>query len=469
MRRLIAVLVAALVVAGVLGGAGALPARAETTITAATVENGYPRNLTFTLSARSDSEITDVSLHYAIAGRRTSALGKPDEFTPGTRVDTKVTVQVNSAAGYIPVGSAFRWHWEVLTADGATTSQPEQEFFYLPPGQAWESVEGEFMAVYYHGNQRALATEYLEAGEATYQKVGQDLFNITLQQVPINVILFANEREMDPARPGAGAGSFDAAVTTCGTKVSNDIVLVIPQSCGTTDRTDTLRHELGHILNQTAGEGSLGKLPSWLDEGTAVYAQSTPGNGYLGAFQSAARRNQLIPFAQMGTPSGDASKVNLFYGQSYAMVRYLIDKGGPPQYAEFFATIKRGSRFDEALKQVYGFDLAGFEEEFRAAAGSAPSANPTAAPTQRPQQQQPTAAPTARPQQRQPTPAPTAAPAASSDSDDDGFDRTVLGLVGASVLFALVAVFFYLVSMMMGANRKRMGAGPGGPEGPGGA
>ncbi len=437
-----------------------LTARADATIVSATVENAFPKQLNFKLTAQSASDITDVTLAYEITGRGTSALGKPAEFTPGKTVSVEVVVQVNSGNSYIPVGSDFLYHWEITTADGTRTKGPDTKFFFLPPNITWQSVSGDIMTVYYHGDRQALANAYLKAGLDTYEKIGKSLFNTTLKQTPVKVILFENEAEMGPARPGT-VGRFQEAVLTCGTKVTNDIVLVIPLSCGTADRTDTLRHEFGHILNQTAGEGPLGKLPSWLDEGTAVYAQSAPGDGYAGAFQSAVRANRLLPFNQMGNVSNDPNLVNLFYGQSYFMVKYLVDKAGPAKYAEFFATIKKGSRFDAALQQVYGFDVAGFEKEFTAAVGSRPQTPPTAAPTQRPQQAQATAVPTARP-----------AAQTNTSSTDDGMDRTSLVIVGVALAFGLLAVFSFLLSMMMANNRTQAAAG-GSPQdwsdkGPGG-
>ncbi len=441
---------AALLVAGLMGvvlAAGAVPARADAAIVSATVENGYPKSLTFKLTARADVDITDVSLSYSITGRGTSALGKPDDFTAGKNVETQVVVQVNSGASYIPVGSEFAWHWEISTADGKSTSGPETKFVFLPAGQDWKSVQGAFMVVYYHGDNQDLANAYLKAGQETYQKMAVGLLNTTLKQTPVKVILFNDEKEMAPARPGTG-GKFDAAVTTCGTKVTNDVVLVIPVSCGTPDKTDTLRHEFTHILTDAAGVSPLGKLPSWLDEGTAVYAQSAPGDNYSGAFEAATRSNRLIPFSQMGTPSSDANQVNLFYGESYAMASYLIKKGGPAKYAQLFATIKNGTRFDQALQQVYGFDMPGFEKEFLAANGAAP--RPTATP--QPRQAQPTAVPTAKP-----------AAAANTDNGGSSIDRTTILIGGLAALFALVAVFFFLLSMQLSARRRAAGGGPPSP------
>jgi hypothetical protein len=319
---------------------------------------------------------------------------------------------------------------------------PEQTFLYLPPDRDWREVSNDFMTVHFYGDRESLARSYLDAGADTYQRVGRDLYGIELTNLPVRVILFANQDESALARPGTG-GRFDAAVTVCGTKVTNDILLVIPESCGSPDITDVMRHELGHILNEIAGEGALAKLPSWLDEGAAVYAQTSPG-GYENAFNAAVAADRLIPFNQMGVPSTDATRVGVFYGQSYFMVRYLIEREGEARFAEFMSTIKRGTRFDQALQRIYGFDLPGFENEFRGAFGLAPLVPPTQAPTQPPQQQQP-----------QPTAAPTRAPqqVVGGSNNDRSLGSGTFIIFGLAVLFALAAIFSYLVATMLGNTR----------------
>jgi hypothetical protein len=453
LSRYLLPLLALLIGAALAPGVIPEPAAAETTIRLSNLANEYPDRLVFRLAATSDINITDVTLSYRLTGRGTSALAKPNEaITPATDINTSVVVQVNSGASYIPVGSEFIYHWEIRTEDNEVFKGPDQTFFYLPPDQEWTSVSNDIMAVYYHGNKEALARDYLAAGEETWQKIGVDLLQAELRVKPVKVILFDNEAEMDPARPGAGAGTFDAAVTTCGTKVTADIVLVIPASCGTNDRTDTLRHEFGHIINEAAGEGPLGTLPSWLDEGTAVYAQTTVGTNYTQAFETAVARDRLIPFNQMGTPSADAGAVNLFYGQSYYMTLYLIDKEGPETFAEFFATIKRGARFDQALEQVYGFDLAGFEEEFREANELGGSREPT--PTREPQQSaDPTEAPTRGSNQS----------ANDDDGDGDGIGTAPLLVGGLAVVFALLAALSFLASQVISNNRRSAEPGGGVP------
>jgi hypothetical protein len=443
----------------VLGLAAVTAARADATIESATVENGFPKQLSFRVTASASIDITDVSLKYAISGRNSSALGKPTGFARAKNLTAEVIVPTGSSQGYIPVGSEFTYHWEITLADGTTTSGPDQKFLYLPTGQDWKSVQGDFMTVYYHGDREALAKAYLKAGVETYDKIGKKLLNSALRQTPVKVILFADEKEMSGAQAGKGS-TFDSQTITCGTKHANDIVFVIPVACGSTDRTDTLRHEFGHILNSTAAstdlEGTLANLPAWLDEGTAVYAQSSAGD-FADAFEAAAKSSRLIPFAQMATPPSTPSLVGVWYGEAYSMVKYLVDTGGPEKYAQYFAAIKKGARFDDALKQVYGFDVPGFEKQFLAAVGAAPGAQPTAAPTQRPQQNtQPTRVPTQR----------STAATATNGSSSDGLSNATVVIIGVAVMLALLAVLSFLVSAYLQNQRARpVPVGPSSPSG----
>lgn len=413
-------------------------ASAEPTVESSTVVSEYPRSLSFRLTASDDQEITEVVLSYSLVGRSASALARPEEFTPGTTVNVEINVDTNTGSSFIPVGSEFVYTWRITGADGSVTITPEERYIHLPPNRDWQTVENDFMRVYYHGDRRNIAEAYLDAGAETYERIGKQLLGIELTQLPVKVILFADEDEMSQAQQGRGE-TYDAATVTCGTKHTNDIVYVIPVPCGSPDRTDTLRHELGHIINEVAGEGALAKLPSWLDEGTAVLAQSSPGN-YEQAFLAAARADRLIPFNQLGTPSNDPALVGVFYGQSWAMVSYLVEKGGPEEFARLFATIKSGTRFDRALEEVYGFDLAGFEREFREAVGAGQPAAPTEAPTQPRRDTQPTAQPSPRTQ-------------TSSGSSDDGLSRATFAIFGVAVLFALLGVMAFLLSLMLQNNR----------------
>ena len=210
--------------------------------------------------------------------------------------------------------------------------------------------------------------------------------------------------------------------------------------------------EFAHLLTKAAGESSLVKVPSWLDEGVAVSAQKS-ATEYTSAFNASLRTTKdILPFDRMSNYPSDPKQTIVWYGQSYTMTQFLVQKYGAAKMAQYFAAMKKGTRADLALQQVYGFDQKGFEDGFRAAVlgtGTQPTATP------RQQQQQRT------------TPAATAASRPSTKTSSGGgsdFDKTSLAIIGGSFVFALLAVMSFLVAMMLqnsrGERQRALAAGP---------
>jgi len=426
---------------GVVVQTGFAPAaRAETRVVESSVENAYPGDLIFHLKAAADVNITSISLTLSHGSGTSSALREPDPFTPASEVEVSVSVDVTSGNIQVPLSADVTYSWRITTADGNTFTSEPATFAYLPPDRDWQHIESGVMRVYYHGERERAARELLIAGQDAYDQMSA-LLQTKLEVVPVRVMMFVTEDEMNAAREGRST-TLDDFTQTCGLKVATDVVYVI-QTCNSISTAEILRHELTHIIVEAAGEGPLSVMPAWLNEGTATYAQTTPGSGFEGAFNAATRTGRFLPFADMTVPANDPGNTNLFYGQSRAMVRFLVERGGPEDFARLFALMKDGTRYDRALEQVYGFDVAGFQAEFVASFNQ--------------QQQTPTAAPTSTPAQQRPTQAvPTRAPIATSntDGDDDGLNVAAIAIVAVAVLFGLLAVFAYLLSSMLAANRR---------------
>ncbi len=452
MRRLFLPLVALLALGAVLGLAP-VAAHADATIESSPIENGYPKQLLFKLTASAPVEIKEVTLRYTVQGAGTSASGKPEEFTPGKSVTTSVKVDTSPNTNWIPAGVDITWHWELVLADGTTTVQPEQKFLYLPPGKEWKTAQNDIAVVYFYGARESLAAKFLDAIKGTYDEHGKTLLKTELPLKPVKLVLMGTSDELKEASPSKGTTLDNSrTVVTCGFRPGNTANLIFSTvQCGGSDPVDTVRHEFGHILNAAAGEGSLVKLPTWIEEGLAVYAQDN-ADDYVAAFSAATRSSRgLIPFRQMSQPVSDQNQVILQYGQGFMMTKYLIDTYGVPKLNQLLGLTKKNTRFDEALKTTYNFDIDGFEKEFTAAVTGA-RATPTAAPTVRPQQQtQPTVAPTSAPR-------PSAATNTSSSGDDFPSKTTVV-IGGAVLMLLLLAVLAFLFMMMM--QNQRTGGRPG--------
>src|SRR5690606_28131859 len=104
-----------------------------------------------------------------------------------------------------------------------------------------------------------------------------------------------------------------------------------------------------HLVTKVAGDGPFTSIPSWLDEGVAVYAQSDPGAGYRTAVEFSIASDSTLRLRNLTAPSNRPEVINQFYGQSWSTVKYLVDTYGQEQLAALFASVKSGKPIDQAL------------------------------------------------------------------------------------------------------------------------
>lgn len=325
----------------------------------------FPDGITFRADIQSTAPVTEAVLHYQI---------RPD----GTPTYARAAVAGSSAEYhlegnappriYIWPGATVEYWWEVRDAAGAVQETPRRTVVYQDTRFQWQQVSANGLEVWYYGNAAATAERFLQIGAQTIEEIGRGLLG-AVPDFPVKVYVYASREDMLPALQRRGE-TYESQIITLGVRVSSDTVLVLNQ--GGAD--DTLRHELTHVLTKVAGVGVFGDLPSWLDEGTAVYAQREIDRYYGDALRQAIRRNTVLSFSSMNVPPGDPAKVGLFYGQSGDIVRYLVEEepGGRDKFRALFAALKRGRSVNEALEETYGFDLLGLEERWRADVGLPP-------------------------------------------------------------------------------------------------
>lgn len=337
-------------------------AAAGPTVSDEGVTNRFPDGIEFRVSASGDQRIEKVSLRYTVLPDGTTARAVPD-FEPGTRVSTSLTLAGGDADVYLPPGTRIRYHWEVEDADGNTASTPEAAIVYEDVRFEWRKLETNGLVLHYYSGSDEDAQAMLDvARDAIAEMSG--LLNASVE-FPVNVRIYSSVDDMRPALQRRSE-SYESQIITAGVRVSSDTVLVLGNVS-----FSTLRHELTHVVTAVAGEGPIGKLPAWLDEGTAVYGQGDP-EGFGDAVGRAIDRGNVLSVRSITSYQGDPDKVNLFYGQSWALVSFLIDTYGQEKFAQLFAEIKSGKSTDAAMEAVYGFDQDGLDNEWRASVGLPP-------------------------------------------------------------------------------------------------
>ncbi|MBM3140995.1 MAG: hypothetical protein FJZ92_12515 [Chloroflexi bacterium] len=341
------------------------PARAGTiSVDATRVQSKDPTSITFTARVRTSAGLKGATFEYKVLNPDGNIGGSGEaQFSPGNETDVTFMLETKTATRYIPVGSDFVFNWSLTDSDGVSSRTTEETYRFLDGRYLWQTrTEGQ-ITVFWYGNDDRHAMLAIGATKSALDDVSA-LLRATVPY-PVKVVVWRSEAEGELAKRPRGR-VFDATVQTGGQRVSPDLLFVF------TPNADVIRHEAAHIVTHVAGDGPFSSIPSWLDEGTAVYAQSSPGGGYSSAVQFVIQTDQALRLRQIQSPVNSADLVNVFYGQSWSTVKYMIDKYGRDKFAELFKVAREGARIDDALKRVYGFDQDGLYNEWRQANGLRP-------------------------------------------------------------------------------------------------
>jgi len=347
------------------------PATLEGIETTQEVVNSFPEEVVFRLSAHSQATIEEVTLHYQILPDGITAYDQPD-FTPAERVQVEFHLKGNDPPrSYLAPGAQIGYFWEVEDAAGNKLTTNPATFIYEDIRFSWQSISDGNLTVYWYAGSPSAAESSLAVARGALDEMAA-LLGATVDY-PVKVWIYDSYDDMLPALVRRSE-THEQRVVVAGMRVASDTVLLLGDHSG-----DILRHELTHIVTHVAGEGPYGSLPTWLDEGTAMYAQSEPGEGYTSALDRAIEHDSLLSVRSMTAPPADPSKVALFYGQAWSLVKFLVETYGPERFAELFATIREGTPVDEALLKTYGFDQDGLEDVWRVSLGPPPDEPPAAA------------------------------------------------------------------------------------------
>lgn len=413
------------------------------------VQSSFPNGLSFTISAKDSAPITDVVLHYALVPNGDSVAARAD-FSKGTDVQATYDMRSNGNPLYLPPGKGITYTWELTDANGAVLTTAEATATFADTRFQWQTVTSGNLSLTYYRGTKADAMALLKIGaDAITRAAGLEQ---TQLDFPVKAFIYATSDDFLPAAQKESKATDPGLL---GQALTPDTVILVGTSLGSSETQDTVRHELTHLVTGAAVAGPYQDLlPLWLNEGTSVYAQSDPGD-YGAALQLAIQSNSVVPIQVLESSRG--VDVGLFYGESYALVKFLIQSGGSPKYAQLLAALKGGASTDQALQSVYGYDRTGLYNAWRdsvhlsgpgAATGGGSAASAGAQPTP-----DTGANPPAGNGGSDTAPGPTRAGGASEVSD--GGAMVLLFALGGALVLALLAAVVAFAAVL--SRRARTG------------
>ena len=360
MRRLILLLATVAVVSSLWPALG----RAQQGVDVHSWEarNDFPKGITFKLDFESEEPVQEVRFRYAIAPDGSRAYGVP-ECAGITSVQCTFDLK-STASNFLIPGVEITYFWEITDQAGRTVETDPDRCMYQDDRFDWRSLSEDGLTVWFYAGSEDDMRSLLSVGQDTLTRMGSLLG--TEVDFPVKVFVYDSAEDMQPVLL-AGQLSPEHGVITLGEVVVSDTAVVAHDAYA----PDILRHELSHIVMRNAVKGPFSNLPAWLEEGVAVYGQSQPLADMKSALEAAIKSNRPFTIRSLSSASVGESggSVGLFYGQSYSVVRFLIDDYGEEKFRELLAAFREGNRTDDALMQVYGFDQDGLENAWRLSVG----------------------------------------------------------------------------------------------------
>ncbi|MCC6298673.1 MAG: hypothetical protein IT314_05215 [Anaerolineales bacterium] len=342
------------------------------------VEFNFPETATFRAKITSGAEIQSIVLEY---GNEQQTCGDVvakafPQFTPGKSVDAEWTWEMRQS-GSLPPGAKLWWRWRVTDATGNETVSETKTAIWLDSVHDWKTLkEGQINFHWYRGDE-SFARDLLNAAQNGLK------FNETqsglVADTPIDIYIFADTNDLRDAI------LYEPSWTGGQAFPEQDIVILGISRDDLVWGRDSIVHELTHVLVGHLTFSCLGDVPTWLNEGLAVFSEGELDSASQEQLDNAIKDNTLLSIRSLSAGFSEVSdKAYLSYSQSFSIVKFLIETYGQAKMTELLTALRDGITIDEALQQTYSFNVEGLEDEWRAAIGAQPravSAQPTAQPT----------------------------------------------------------------------------------------
>ncbi|MES0278246.1 MAG: peptidase MA family metallohydrolase [Dehalococcoidales bacterium] len=350
LKRLCRLLLTGALLAAVLSPA-TLQAQDGITISKNMAVVGFPTSIGFSLAAASDSEITDIRLHYT-TNRQSFAQVTSEvyiDFARASSVDIYWTLDMARLGG-LPTGITIDYWWTLANADGNRLQTEAIHINYDDNRYVWKSlIQGDITLYWYNGDQ-AFAGELMGATQAALVRLQEDT-GAHLAQA-IDLYIYASAEDLRASMINSSEWTGGVAFTRYNT-ISIGIA-----SYNLAWGKRAIIHELAHMVTHQMTFNPYSAIPTWLNEGLSMYAEGDLDSVYRTALLRAIAGETLISVRGLSSPFSAFTTLSYqSYAQSYSLVSFLISEYGQDSMFQLLGTFKQGASYDDAFLSVYGFNL----------------------------------------------------------------------------------------------------------------
>ena len=319
----------------------------------------FPERLNFSLTAKSDTNITDIRLCYTL-----EQIGFAEvisevyiRFIPSTSVEVDWALEMVRIGG-LPPGSVVEYWWIIADQSGDRVETAPAQVRFDDNRYSWRSITEGYITLYWYSGSQSFADGLMDTAQAAVAALAADT-GAELER-PARLYIYASSDDLLGAMIHPQEWTGGVAYTRYGTMAIG--ISPINISWG----KDAIVHELTHLVIHQITLNPYNDLPVWLDEGLAMRSEGEPGADFRAVLGEAVANDSLISVQSLASPfSAFADEAVLSYAQSHSLVEYLIEGYGQAKMAQLLGVFRQGSDYDQALEEVYGFDMDGLDSLWR--------------------------------------------------------------------------------------------------------
>jgi hypothetical protein len=344
-------------------------------------------------------------------------------------------------SGSLPPGTTIWWRWRYVDSSGKEFVSDMNTIIWLDDDHDWKTATGTDIRIHYYGLNESFAKSMVEAGLEGLRR-NKEQAGMT-PDIPVEIYVYPSYDEMRDA-------ILYEPQWTGGLAYSDFSIIIMGTSGDMGFDTATVIHEVTHVLVGRNAYTCIGFIPTWLNEGLAVFNEGPLDASMKAQFDIALRDDTFFPIRSLGGNFSEIpEKALLSYAQSYSVVKFMIETYGQEKMSQLLTALSDAEPLDAALLKIYGFDIDGLDAAWRESLGLHPLtvALATAQPT-------PTYVPTYIPIEGIPqaiTPTPGAIPTSSSAETDDTAVGPTGGYISTPFLLTIgMACICIVLSLIIG-------------------
>jgi hypothetical protein len=218
----------------------------------------------------------------------------------------------------------------------------------------WETLKGTHFIAYYQNAPKEFIEQLIDKAESYYNEIATNLgfnrYNFWLWDNRAKIYIYDSAADYASAtsQPSWSSGS---------TLMAAKLIHTYPNAQNFL--TETLPHEMGHIIFREFVGFNNYAVPLWLDEGVASYQQKSRSPLTNSLLKEAMRKGNFIKLQDLSgfnlLRTSDVALVQLFYSEAFSIVNFLVKEFGKDKFVLFCQNLRDKGNLERALASAYPF------------------------------------------------------------------------------------------------------------------